>query len=845
MVNLAVFKRKHKSHHSDVEVTFASHSKGSRDNLPTGNSKSPVVSTTCCCCGAALKHPQIEHKLKCMRCHCTLELTSNVEVRTSHISVCRFQQFEDVVVGCKMELEQKGKTLGSDFAKCHLHEIFRPLEIFLERLFSSVSSLNHFCTASNSELGQYDYKNMSSFYATILSLPTKKPFYKLLICSNERLKKPRANFYNDSSVSNFDQLLWVLMILENPLLRQSLKYNENCKPLAPHIRAIQYEVLKRSIGYLASVNEATGKDVIKYLQGLSSRRFDVLVDLLNLYITFHFSRILRKRAKMEACFGSPDLDEFCSDSKLNPRKLDNDFEILPRMVGKFLTSNGRPDLDLPVNFKFNVTEYGNDWHIRTAARLQYFHFVASQRKHKCATSRFYNMLSDYLDYKKDYEQWKIKLKGNAPESLKSFVETLDGLTFSPGKNPETQFTMCQFPFLMTMGVKISIMEYEIRKAMEHNAEQAFLKALDKKKVVDVYLRICIRRDHVAEDSLRCIEAHRSDLGKSLRVEFINEPGIDAGGLRKEWFSLLTKEIFNPDNGLFIVIDESRFSWFNMAYDGLGGSPQNSSKLYYLFGIVLGLAIYNGTILDVCFPRALYKKLCGEPLGSGDYLELYPETGRNIMKMVEYKEKDFEDIFCLNFEVNYPDAWGHKIHRRELCSDGAKRQVTRDNCSEYARLWMDFHLNKAIGNSFEVFMRGFQRVVRGDAFRLFNSKEVELLLCGSRDKDIDVSTLKSVSKYGNGFTSQSTVVKWFWEIFDELNTEEKRKLLEFVTGSDRIPATGISTIPFKVSRLGDDCDRLPIAHTCFNELCIYEYGDGAKLKKKLMVAIYESEGYGFR
>ena len=75
---------------------------------------------------------------------------------------------------------------------------------------------------------------------------------------------------------------------------------------------------------------------------------------------------------------------------------------------------------------------------------------------------------------------------------------------------------------------------------------------------------------------------------------------------------------------------------------------------------------------------------------------------------------------------------------------------------------------------------------------------------------------------------------------------QKKLLQFVTASDRIPATGISTIPFKISLLGShDSDDLPLAHTCFNEICLWNYSSKKKLELKLLWAINESEGYGFR
>lgn len=137
------------------------------------------------------------------------------------------------------------------------------------------------------------------------------------------------------------------------------------------------------------------------------------------------------------------------------------------------------------------------------------------------------------------------------------------------------------------------------------------------------------------------------------------------------------------------------------------------------------------------------------------------------------------------------------------------------------------------------------MIESDSFKLFDSEEVEQLVCGSPDKVVDVRMLQSVAHYSSGWSEDSTIVKWFWEIFENYSYREQRKLLQFVTGSDRVPATGISTMQFKVTRLGNDSIKLPLAHTCFNELCLYEYSSMEKLHNKLSIAINESEGYGFR
>jgi len=74
---------------------------------------------------------------------------------------------------------------------------------------------------------------------------------------------------------------------------------------------------------------------------------------------------------------------------------------------------------------------------------------------------------------------------------------------------------------------------------------------------------------------------------------------------------------------------------------------------------------------------------------------------------------------------------------------------------------------------------------------------------------------------------------------------QRKLLTFVTGSDRIPATGVANLAFKVSIVGDSETRFPIAHTCFNQICLYRYRSRAKLERMLTRALEESEGFGLK
>ncbi|KAH3900511.1 putative E3 ubiquitin-protein ligase HUL4 SCDLUD_003497 [Saccharomycodes ludwigii] len=698
---------------------------------------------------------------------------------------------------------------------------------------------------------------------------------------------------------------WVLILLEIPILKYSViqqnhnkttsnhAINKYGKYNTPQIRALSYEILKRCIGYLSCVPPYVAKELIYNLQCWDDQKFNNRIDLINLYITFHANRIIYhalphnftttpNKATLNASdkLHSPTLQEFeegngetsnkdassASGEAANENVLTQAFNSFWCGLGNSnnnINTNGKSNANIPKHFKLSLAKYGFDWHLQTAAQLLIYFFGANQRTKKCFVSHFYNTLLDFIDYKKDFETWKKLKKIEIKHHRHNNSNASSNLTvFDSEYRP--RLTLCQYPFLLSLGIKVLMMEYEAKKVMEQKAEEAFLNAIGSNKIVDVYFRIKIRRDHITQDSLRCISSNNNNhnLHKSLKVEFIDEPGLDAGGLKKEWFLLLTSKLFNPTNGLFVNIDESNLFWFSIGNPNGAGATRtnrNNNELYYLFGVVLGLAIFNSTILDLNFPLALYKKLCGEKLTMQDYIELYPESGKNLMKLFNYNKVDFTSVFDLYFETCYQDCFGTK-HTVELRPNGSKIPVTNENKADFVYLWMDFYLNKSILDKFNSFTTGFIKVVNGDSFKLFSSEELEQLCCGSTSNGmnsgkIDIESLKTITKYAGSFSSitgrnhkwdgNTLVIQWFWEIFKDMTYDEQKKLLQFVTGSHRLPATGASSMIFRITRLGPDSEHLPLAHTCFNELCLYEYKTKEKLKKKILFAIQETEGYGFR
>lgn len=158
------------------------------------------------------------------------------------------------------------------------------------------------------------------------------------------------------------------------------------------------------------------------------------------------------------------------------------------------------------------------------------------------------------------------------------------------------------------------------------------------------------------------------------------------------------------------------------------------------------------------------------------------------------------------------------------------------------LFVRWKLVDSVKKQFEPFAKGFHTVIGGPLLRMFKPEELELLVTGSPKLDFD--ELRKYTKYADGYTKDSKTVKHFWEVVNQFSLEEKRRLLTFCTGSDRVPIK-FSGVELVLIRGGPDSDRLPTAHTCFNYLILPDYATKEKLKERLLTAIKNCEGFGLK
>ena len=421
-------------------------------------------------------------------------------------------------------------------------------------------------------------------------------------------------------------------------------------------------------------------------------------------------------------------------------------------------------------------------------------------------------------------------------------------------------SFCQLPFLLTPEAKGRILQGEANLQKRHEMRASQLSAMQAGRYSHnlpfgspdaPFLEIIVDRENLLSNTLDAVARRPpADLKKPLRIKFtsegVAEEGIDEGGVTKEFFQLLVREMFGDTRGtghrgsspgMFTYEEESRMHWFNPA------SPTDPESLarFRLFGASLGLAIYNGVILDVHLPSVAYSRLMGCRPTLADLTELSPSLGKGLKQLLEYEGDDVELVFCRNFVVEHEDGPG--VRSVELLPGGADLPVTAANRGAFVDLYVQHLLDTLVAEPFGAFATGFHQVCGGPALTLFTPRELELLVSG--EPDLDIQALQRVTKYDGGFSANHPTVVAFWSVVRDMAVEQKKQLLFFTTGCDRAPVGGLGNLPFVVQRSGPDTSHLPTSHTCFNVLLLPEYSSTEKLRDRLLVAIANAEGFGLQ
>uniref|UniRef100_A0A7N9B0D4 E3 ubiquitin-protein ligase n=1 Tax=Mastacembelus armatus TaxID=205130 RepID=A0A7N9B0D4_9TELE len=368
----------------------------------------------------------------------------------------------------------------------------------------------------------------------------------------------------------------------------------------------------------------------------------------------------------------------------------------------------------------------------------------------------------------------------------------------------------------------------------------FRKKLKKPADIPNRFEMKLRRSAVLEDSYRRIlSVKRTDLLKArLWVEFEGEKGLDYGGVAREWFFLMSKEMFNPYYGLF---EYSATDNYTLQINPNSGLCNEDHLSYFKFiGRVAGMAVYHGKLLDAFFIRPFYKMMLQKPITLQDMESVDSEYFNSLMWILENDPADLDLRFTIDEEL-----FG-QTHQHKLKPGGSEIVVTNENKSEYIHLVIQWRFVNRIQKQMSAFKEGFFELIPQDLIKIFDENELELLMCGLGD--VDVNDWRQNTKYKNGYCSNHVVIQWFWKTVLLMDAEKRIRLLQFVTGTSRVPMNGFAELYgsngpqlFTIEQWGTR-DKLPRAHTCFNRLDLPPYESFEELREKLHIAIENAQGF---
>lgn len=327
----------------------------------------------------------------------------------------------------------------------------------------------------------------------------------------------------------------------------------------------------------------------------------------------------------------------------------------------------------------------------------------------------------------------------------------------------------------------------------------------------------------------------------LHVQFHGEEGIDAGGVTREWYTILARQIFDGNYALFC-----RSAAKAATYQPDKRSYVNDEHLenFKFVGRFVAKAIYDGQLIDAYFTRAFYKHILGIKPTYRDIEAQDPDFYKSLKWMLE---NDITGVLESTMSAEYEEFGQRKVV--DLIPNGRNVPVTNENKGDYVRAMTEVRLTRAIEKQIKAFKEGFHELIPLEDCKIFNELELELLMSGL--PDIDMADLKANVEY-TGYTSSSPQINWFWRCVSQCDQEDLARLVMFVTGTSKVPLEGFSALQgmngaqkFQIHRVAGDTNRLPSAHTCFNQLDLPEYATAETLSERLLKAVRECHvGFGF-
>lgn len=355
--------------------------------------------------------------------------------------------------------------------------------------------------------------------------------------------------------------------------------------------------------------------------------------------------------------------------------------------------------------------------------------------------------------------------------------------------------------------------------------------LKKKIQTETDLHIDVHRSNVFADSYSHLKKISPDgLLQNFSINLIDEDNSEQKITTREWLNLIVDEMIDPENKLFVPsANESGFQPNTMS-----NIREHHLEYFKFSGQIIALAIINDIPVNAHFTPFFLKHILHRPVTFKDLEDTDQELYSSLQELLNNDSIPSDRYFTIcvkNIGLNM---------LIELKPNGTQIKVTNNNKQEFVKLVTNYYLIKSIKEQIKSFREGFESLIHQDEINNITPKDLDLLICGIIQIDLD--NLKQNTIIIKPYTSDSPVIKYFFDAISKWDGEDLAKLILFITGSSFIPDGGFQTFrkigrPLSI-RMGGFKESLPVAHTRFNMLDLPDYESEEQLDQKLKVAIQE-------
>ena len=358
----------------------------------------------------------------------------------------------------------------------------------------------------------------------------------------------------------------------------------------------------------------------------------------------------------------------------------------------------------------------------------------------------------------------------------------------------------------------------------------FKEEIKKKKISweKGYCQIDINRKNYVVESMKQIK--KVDLYKELKINFVGEVSYDAGGILREWFTILFQNLEGEQLNLFIVSDSQDFSYLINPFL----KKTNKNLEYFNFiGKLIGKALLDNITINICFNKLIYKLLLEEEITFEDLVFIDTPLYTSLKNLKDMNYVNYEDL-GLFYSIEQKDN-KNKIHSFNLIKNG--NEIPIKNIDDYINKRIEFMISQ-IEIFCEEIRKSLYTLIPKSIIEKLTSDELELIINGK--PYIDIDEWKTYTQYREPYNKNSKVIIWFWEIMNTLNQNQLSNFLQFSTGSKRVPINGFAELESNrgnISRF--TIVQIPYvsknknyikAHTCFNRIELPNFPNKNLLKE---------------